>query len=1109
MFLSAGLLAVAAPPDPPDLPDGTDKALKAMAALRAPAGFRVELYAAEPKLASPVAISIDEKNRVYVAEEYRFNQGTEENRTRGFFLEDDLQISTLDDRLRMYQKHASKFQGGMEWFTRHADQVRLLEDTTGSGRADKSTVFAGGFNGTLDGLAAGVLARDGNVYLTCIPNLWLLKDTKGTGTANVRTKLLTGFGVNCGFLGHDLHGLTFGPDGKLYFSVGDRGFHVRTKENTTLSGPRTGGVFRCNPDGTELEVIHRGLRNPQELAFDQYGNLFADDNNCDRGDMARLVYVVDDGETGWNMAYQTIPDPYTAGPWFAERLWHAPHAGQPAYIVPPVGKIGNGPSGFTFTSGTSMPDRYKNAFFMADYVGNGGIESFRVVPKGAGFEIADYHDFLKPFSSTDVEFGYDGKMYVSDFVQLLWGGGSGGGRIYTVFDPARLADPVVQETKELFAKGFKQRGVEALTALLDHPDQRVRQRAQFALVERAAQTRPGANPQVIVTAFLKTAYESKNQLARIHAIWGLGQVGRTVPQARNGLPVLLADKDPEIRAQAAKVIGGLPTGAATEAAPMTLVELLKDENPRVKFFAAQALGKLKHAAAVGPLFDVIRANADADPYLRHACVAALTRIADKAALDARATDASGSVRLAVVLVERRLKDERLVRFLTDKDPLVRIEAARAIHDLPLEDLYPALADQLPSLAATPVPDGDALVRRCINAAYRLGGPDRAKAVLAVATSSHVSRAVRAEALAALREWANPPKRDRVTGFWHPLDARDAGPAKEAVEAGLADLLGKTSDKLQVDAIGLILALGVKADPAKFAEWAVDAKKEPGVRAAALRFLAGQKAKQLAPLLTDALKDTSPVVRAEARDIVAQSDATRGAALFSEVLEDAKAPAAERQRAVAGLAAYKSRDASAQLDALGGQLADGTAPADLQLDILDALKAAPNGARNRARDKYDAALPKDPVGKRRASLAGGDADRGRDVFFNHTAAQCVRCHTVKGVGGTAGPDLTKVVERHPEKTREFLLESLILPSAQIAQGFASVTLTLADGRLVAGTLVAEDKKSVTIQTPDGKKQSIPTDDIDKRTAPVSPMPSVETTLTPRELRDLIEFLTTLK
>ena len=169
-----------------DLPDGTEAATRQTAAFRVPAGMTVDLFAAEPKLASPVAIGLDEHNRVFVAEEYRFNLGTEENRTRPFLLEDDLQLQTTEDRLRMYEKWATKFEGGMEWFKKTADQVRLVEDTDGDGRADRSTVFAPGFNGTLDGMAAGVMATDGDVFFTCIPNLWRLRDTNGDGVADER-----------------------------------------------------------------------------------------------------------------------------------------------------------------------------------------------------------------------------------------------------------------------------------------------------------------------------------------------------------------------------------------------------------------------------------------------------------------------------------------------------------------------------------------------------------------------------------------------------------------------------------------------------------------------------------------------------------------------------------------------------------------------------------------------------------------------------------------------------------------------------------------------------------------------------------------------------------
>lgn len=1088
----------------PTLPDGTDAARKQIPTFIVPKGLKVELFAAEPMLGSPVAIGLDEKNRVFVAEEYRFNAGTEENRTRDFLLNDDLQVNTLEDRLAMFRKHASKFDGGMRWFTKHGDQIRLLEDTKGRGVADKSTVFAGGFNGPLDGLAAGVMVKDGEVYFTCIPSLWKLRDTDGDGKADTRDALLTGFGVNCAFLGHDLHGLAWGPDGKLYFSVGDRGFHVTSKEGQTLSGPRTGAVFRCNPDGTEFEVVHRGLRNPQELAFDQYGNLFADDNNCDKGDDARLVYVVEDGNSGWNMPYQTIMTPYTGGPWFAERLWHQQHIGQPAYIVPPVGKLGTGPSGFLFTSGTSLPDRYKNSFMMCNYTGGSaaGLEAFRVKTKGAGFEVEDYHDFFKPIKATDAEFGYDGKLYVSDFVNLDWTGKSLGGRIYTLFDPAKINDPVVQETKKLFAEGFGKRKPEELAKLLGHPDQRVRLRAQFTLVEIDNRAFRSTN---VVEILDKTAAKNDNHYARIHALWGLGQLARKDASALRAIVAHLDDIDDEVRAQAVKLVGDAGHIAST----VRLIERLGDNNARVKFFAAQSLGKLKQKIAVSPLFNALKANKDEDVFLRHACVAALARIGDADAVAARSSDPSAAVRMAVVLVQRKLGDVRIAKFLNDADPLIRTEAGRAIHDLPLDTLLPQLAAQLPKLITNPIPDSDALARRAISANYRLGGAENARAVLETATSPLLSSAVRTEAIAALRDWSNPPPRDRVTGFWRTMPSRDPLVVRRVVEEGLEALLTGTTGKLQTDAIGLLVAVGAKADEARFVALANDTKADANLRVAALRFLAGRKSKQAETVLTASLKSPSPLLRAEARELIAKSDPLRGVPLLDEVLADDAAALRERQKALAAIATIKTPAADRVLDSWTYRLAAGEVPRDLQVDVLDALRYAKSPLRERIRLKFQDALPPDPFQKFQFSLTGGDADAGREVFFNHTAAQCVRCHTINGSGGTAGPDLSKVVTRNPMKTREHLLESLVLPNAKIAAGFGTVTLTLVDERIVGGTLLSEEKGILIVQTPDGKKVTVRADEIERRSAALSPMPAVDRTLTFREMRDLIEFLMTLK
>ena len=1165
------LTASAAPPlVDPDLPDGTDAAIKQIAAFRIPAGLKVELFAAEPKLASPVAIGVDERNRVFVAEEYRFNRGTEENRTRPFLLEDDLQLQTTDDRLAMFRKFADKFDGGMNWFTKTADQVRLVEDTDGDGRADRSTVFATGFNEPLDGLAAGVMPHNGDVYFTCIPHLWRLRDTDGDGVADVKEKLLSGFGVNAGFLGHDLHGLVWGPDGKLYFSIGDRGFHVTSKEGVTFHGPRNGAVFRCNPDGTEFEVVHRGLRNPQEIAFDQYGNLFAADNNCDKGDHSRLVQIVEGGDSGWNMAFQSLNPPYLTGPWHAEKMWseqgdHSAVDLQPAWLVPAAGRLGAGPSGFVYYPGVGLPERYAGHFFMCNYTGGGGIESFAVKPRGASFEITDAHDFFKPINATDVEFGYDGKMYVSDFVNLDWGGKSLGGRIFTLFDPQHVASDSAKQTQQLISDGFSKRSTDELIGLLSHADMRVRQRAQFELAGRGESS---AEKLSAVAADRAAA-----TVTRLHAVWGLGQIASKRPEVLTPLLTQLEEGDEIVRGQIVKVLGDR---RVIDAAP-GLLKLLKDDSSRVRFFAAIALGKIAAAEPLVPigarrgdtvfpinsslvpiprapselrrgtinlgLLDLLRNNADADPYLRHAAVMALAWIGDIEFLQSFARDRSPAVRRGVLLVQRRTADPRIEQFLNDEDWTVATEAARAINDVPIEVSQPALARKLAQLttsaiavkpiasefASTPeapprVIDLEPLLRRAIHANFRLGGAEHVQRVVAVAINPQHSPRMREEAFAALASWTEPTPRDRVNGFWRPLAKRDPNVARAALNDKLPELLASAQGSLVTQVVELVARHGLKADEATFAEWLTDAKRPAAARVAALRLLAARQFPKLADSLKSALTSDVPLLRAAARDVIAARDAAAGLRELNQVLADAAGKPAtpsnvstvDRQRAFATLASMKHKDADALLAEWTGRLATGDVPTELQVDLLEAATARReiatiNQALQRRSVALSAMTAADPLAPLRLTLRGGDSDAGRAVFIGHAQGQCVRCHKIRGEGGTAGPDLTDVVKRNRETAgdiREHLLQSLIDPNAKITPGFGSITLVLDSGRLVAGILKAEDSQQVTVEAADGKTVTIPVKEIDERTSPKSAMPPMGKVLTPRELRDVIEFLATL-
>ena len=1060
-------------------------------------GFSNDVFAAKPQLVNPIAICLDEQGRVYVAEDHRFLAGTPENRSHNFMLEDDLQITTLADRLAMQKKWAGKFDKGFDWFTQKSDIVRLLEDKNGDGLADTSSVFADGFDGPLDGLGSGLIARDGKVWYTCIPNLWLLEDKNGDGKAEKKETLLTGFGVNAAFYGHDLHGLVWGVNGKLYFSVGDRGAHVVTKEGTTVSNPRRGAVYRCNPDGTELERIHQGLRNPQELAFDQYGNLFADDNNCDKGDHSRLVYVVPGGDSGWNMAYQTIAKPYLTGPWHAEGMWHLEHDLQPAFIVPPVGKIGSGPSGFVFSSGTSLPSRYRNHFFYCNYKGSiGGVESFAVKNQGAGFTIEDHHDFCKPIKASDVDFGYDGKMYLAEYPTSPFNRSDSGGRIYTIYDKTRLSNPVITETRTLFQEGFRHRTAEELSSLLHHDDMRVRMRAQFTLAERG-----NASLEILTGVAIGDA----NQFARLHAIWGLGQIGRTDLQALTPVLALLKDEDSEVRAQSARVLGD----AHYQPATIALMKLLVDESPRVRFLATLALGSLQAKDAGESIISMLRENDGKDRYLTHAGVVALELIGDREFVQQWSSDKSAAIRMAVLLVQRRWSDPRIAQFLDDAQLEIVTEAARAINDLPLTTGREKLANLAARFKNASGSNVVPLMRRIINANLQLGSRTHVAAVIDIATSVKQPMVIRTEAVSTLSVWQGPTKRDRVTGYWQPIAARDRSTVQDVVQNSASKLLATASAKLLVDVTKLLTKLDVKTDDHAFAAWVSDSDRSTDVRIAALRLLDNRKYGKLSEIIDTLLVTDHAELRTEARDLLASRDESRATLIFSDLLDDPNSEISEKQRAITTLARLKVPAAGQTLDDWANRLRQGKAPASLQLDLIESFTISPNASRDTAIRQFNASLDEsDSLSAYRIALTGGNAKSGRDIFVGHVTAQCIRCHKVDNSGGSAGPDLSKLASPERKLDRRHFLESIVLPNAKIAKGFGTVMIALDSGKVIAGTIKVEDAMTLTLVTPENKTIQIDRDTIEEQSITTSAMPEMTKTLTLREIRDLVEYLSSL-
>jgi quinoprotein glucose dehydrogenase len=1052
--------------------------------IQLPKGMQISIFAAEPMLANPVCFCIDQRNRFYVAETFRIHHGVEDDREHMDWLDDDLASRTVTDRVAMYRKHlGAKIS---EYGVEH-ERIRLIEDRNGDGKADRSTVFADGFHGIPDGIGAGLLARGDKLWYTCIPNLWLLQDTRRTGQADSRRILHSGYGVHVGFYGHDLHGLKFGPDGKLYFSIGDRGLRIEAG-GKVIDNPDNGAVLRCNPDGSDLEIVATGLRNPQELAFDQYGNLFTGDNNADHGDKARWVYVVEGGDSGWRMGYQYLTWPEDLGPWNAEKLWLPRWDGQAAYIVPPIANVADGPAGLAYYPGTGLPERYQGHFFLCDFrgaAGASGIRAFAVRPRGASFDFVDEHKFIWSVLATDVDFGTDGAMYVLDWVDG-WSG-TGKGRIYRVVNPKDAQKPAAQSVKKLLAEGTTHRPLDELARLLSHVDMRVRLEAQFALAERGAEA---------IETFCAVAQKSSDQLARLHSIWGLGQIGRSNGPAYQPLIPLLHDRDSEVRCQAAKVLGD---GHIATAYP-DLLALLKDPEPRVGFFAALSVGKLGRKEAVPPILAMLRENADKDSYLRHAGAMALSWIRDRNQLVPAMQDPSPAVRMGALLALRRLADAAVARFLSDSDPHLVMEAARAIYDVPIPSALPQLAGLLPQTSFS-----ESLLYRVLNANYRLGRRENAAAVAAFAARSDAPEEARIEAVHELYDWMHPSGRDRLLGLWRPLPDRPQQEVAAAVRPFLGGLFSGPP-RVRQEAARLVARLGIKEVGPLLQTIVADRTLPAAVRSESLRALETLNDPRLREAMKLALEDSDARLRNQGRRTLARLQPVEAADVLERALQ--QGTTIERQGALAILGDVPGQAADDILGRWLDKLAAGQVPVEMQLDLLEAAARRSNPAIKEKLAHYEAARARAGLLARfRESLAGGDAEAGRKIFLHKEEVSCPRCHKVNGVGGEVGPDLTGIGSR---QKRDYLLESLLDPNKEIAKGFDTVVLALANGQVYSGIIKSEDDKHVRLITAEGRYLDIPKDQIEERQRGKSAMPEdIAKHLSRMELRDLIEFLAGLK
>ncbi len=630
----------------------------------------LHLWGVDSLVISPIAIDIDDLGRIYYTTTNRQKNSEFDIRAHPDWEIPSIQLQTVEDKRAFLHKELSpenskrntwlkdlNGDSSHDWrdMTVEKENVFRLEDINGDGVADQSQLVVDDFHDEVTDVAGGLLEHDGNLFVAVGPDLWRMKDKNGDGIEDEKTSISHGYGVHIGFRGHGMSGVEMGPDGRIYWQIGDIGFNGTDKNGKKWEYPNSGVVARANPDGSDFEIFASGVRNTHEFAFDEYGNLISEDNDGDHpGEKERMVYVVNGSDAGWRSNWQygkyKDPDNNTYKVWMDEKMWMPQFEGQAAYITPCISNYVSGPAGFVYNPGTALSPKYKNTFFVAEFVGNpaqSGIYGFKLNPKGATFELGENKKVLGGILPTGLDFGPDGALYVADWIDG-WGT-KNYGRIWKMDDNGGAALPQRQQTKSLLAADFSKRKEEELGALLKNEDMRVRLKAQFELVKRGSAG---------VAVFQKALEQTDNQLARVHAIWGISQLARQEDKWGDLLLPLLRDNDPEISAQAAKWLGDVRYKKAGN----QLIPLLKDTFSRARFFAAEALGRIAYEPAINPIIEMLKANNDEDTYLRHAGSLALARIGKADPVIALSTNPSRAVRIAAVVALRRMSNPGSCRF---------------------------------------------------------------------------------------------------------------------------------------------------------------------------------------------------------------------------------------------------------------------------------------------------------------------------------------------------------------------------------------------------------------------------------------------------------------
>ncbi|MCB0842731.1 MAG: heme-binding protein, partial [Bacteroidetes bacterium] len=259
-------------------------------------GLELTLWATDSLAPDPVALDVDDQGRVYLTRTNRQKHSEFDIRGHVDWMTASISLKTVEDRRAFLKKTFApensaqnewlddlNGDGSHDWRDLAVEQEEIfrLEDQSGDGVADMAQLYLRDFNTEITDVAGALMAYKDNVFVGLGPDMWRTWDDNGDGQADRKESISHGYNVHIGFGGHGMSGLRVGPDGRIYWGIGDIGSYIVDKTGKVWDNANQGAIFRSNPDGTDFEVFARGLRNTHEFVFDEYGNLMSVDNDGD------------------------------------------------------------------------------------------------------------------------------------------------------------------------------------------------------------------------------------------------------------------------------------------------------------------------------------------------------------------------------------------------------------------------------------------------------------------------------------------------------------------------------------------------------------------------------------------------------------------------------------------------------------------------------------------------------------------------------------------------------------------------------------------------------------------------------------------------------------